>query len=205
MKIHNVEQRSDEWYALRLGVPTASEYDKAVTPKKGELSTQSTKFAGKLAYEIFTGETCGDFFQSEWMERGKELEDEARAQYGLVYDVDVREVGFITDDKGRGCSPDGLIGDDGMIVIKCLKPDGYMAALLKWEQDRQIDDKYIPQVMGQMLVAGRAWCDLVFYCPKCPLVAAKIEPNEKYMATLDAALDSIMQTRDYALSLLKGE
>lgn len=204
MILHDVPQRSTEWFALRLGVPTASEFDKAVTPKKGAISAQSPRFAGKLAYEIFTGETAGDFFQSDWMERGAELEDEARANYELITDNAVTQVGFVTDDKGRGCSPDGLVGDDGCIEIKCLKPDNYMAAMIKWETEKAIDDKYIPQVMGQMMIAQRSWCDLIFYCPKCPLVIATLKPNQKYMETLDGALDSIIETRDMALGLLKG-
>lgn len=205
MKIHNVEQRSQEWLDLRLGVPTASEFSKALTPKTGVLSAQHSVFACKLALELFHGETDDDFFTSEWMERGIGLEDEAIAQYEMLQDVDVTRVGFILDEKGRGYSPDGLVGDGGCVEVKCIKPSSQLAAIIEYEDTGDFDAKYTPQIQGGMLIAERRWCDLILYAPGHPLGVIRIEPDEKYQANLDKALDTIIQKRDRALSKLRGD
>lgn len=206
MKIHNVEQRSGAWYSLRMGVPTASDFSRAITPKKGGLSTQGVEYAAELALEMFTGQPNEDFGGTEWMDRGAGLEDEAIAQYEMLYDVDVERVGFITSDDGnRGCSPDGLVGDDGMIEVKCLKDKNHVKALLNYSEFDEVDPKYTPQTQGQMLIAERQWCDLLFYCPGMPLLPIRQYPDEAYVKSLDEALTEIIRLRDRALALLNGD
>jgi len=205
MIIHDVEQRSAEWYALRLGVPTASDFSKAITPKQGKRSAQAGAYAAKLALEIYNNEPCEDFIDTEWMERGAGLEAEAISQYEMIYDVDVTPVGFITDDKGRGCSPDGLVGSEGSVEIKCLKPVNHVAAMVEYDATGEFDAKYIPQTQGQMLIAQRAWCDLILYAPGLPILIIRQTPDEVYQKNLDDALSAIIETRDRALTLLRGE
>jgi hypothetical protein len=205
MKIHNVDQRSDEWYSLRIGVPTASDFSRAITPKKGDMSIQGIEYAAELALELFTGQPNEDFGGTEWMDRGAGLEDEAIAQYEMLYDVDVERVGFITSDDGnRGCSPDGLVGDDGMIEVKCLKDKNHVKSLLKHVEYNEVDPKYTPQTQGQMMIAERGWCDLLFYCPGMPLLPIRQYPDDKYGTNLDSALNEIIRLRDRALAILTG-
>lgn len=203
MIIHDVEQRSPEWYALRLGVPTSSEFSRAITPKKGQLSTQGVGYAAELALEILRGEPCADFNGNEWTDRGAELEEEALAQYELLHDVDVQRVGFITSDDGlRGASTDGLIGKDGIAEVKCLKDVNHVKAIIAWHESREFDDKYIPQVQGEILIAEREWCDLIFYCPGLPILTIRQKRNDKYCESLDGALTEIIRLRDTALASL---
>ena len=116
MQIINVEQGSEEWLRARLGVPTASCYSKLITTQ-GKRSAQAEGYINELIGQRITGE-IPETFKSEAMERGNELEPQARAYYELVTDNDVEEVGLILNDIGAGCSPDGLIGDDGGLEIK---------------------------------------------------------------------------------------
>lgn len=204
MKVHDVEQRSPEWFALRLGVPTASEFHKAITPKQGKASAQAEGFAAKLALEMFWHEVNEDFMGSDDTVRGTALEANALAAYQMINDVEVQTVGFITDDKGRGCSPDGLVGDDGSLEIKCLKDANHVLALVNYHRSGEFDPKYIPQTQGQMLICQRPWCDLMFYSPELPPLIIRQCVDEKYAGNLDKALDSIIETRDFALSILRG-
>jgi len=205
MIVHDVEQGTDAWFELRLGVPTASDFGKVITPKKGELSTQGVSYASKLALELFRGESMNDFEGNEYTEHGKEHEDAAIAGYEFTNDVLVQRVGFITDEKGRGCSPDGLVGDDGMVEVKCLKDVNHVSEAIKYLLKNEFDPKYIPQTQGQMMIAKRKWCDLVFHAPNCPQHIVRQYPDDKYQETMDKALDSVLEMRDFALSWLKCE
>lgn len=112
MKICNHEQGSPEWFEARLGIPSASMFSKIVTTK-GVWSTQADSYINQLVAERLTGER-EEIYQSHHMIRGTELEPEARDMYCLVKDVEVQEVGFCLHDTLKaGCSPDGLIGEDG--------------------------------------------------------------------------------------------
>ena len=111
MQIINVEQGSEEWLRARLGVPTASCYSKLIT-SQGKSSAQAEGYINELIGQRITGE-IPETFKSDAMERGNELEPQARAYYELVTDNNVEEVGLIINEIGAGCSPDGLVGDDG--------------------------------------------------------------------------------------------
>ena len=111
------EQLSPEWYKLRAGVPSASNFDKLITAK-GETSKQRIKYMYTLAGESITGEK-EQTYQNATMQRGIELENEAREMYELITGQEVAQVGFcMNDNKEFGCSPDGLVGEDGLIEIK---------------------------------------------------------------------------------------
>lgn len=203
MIVHEMEQRSPDWYALRSGMPTGSAFSKVLT-SKGELSKQSASYASTLAIEIYTGEPNEDFGGTEWMERGKELEDEARDFYELDYDVDVQPVGFVTDDQKRwGCSPDGLVREDGMTEYKCLKPENHIEAMMFYERNGRCEAKYVPQTQGQMWVCERKWCDLVFYCPKLPTLVIRQEPIPAFVDALEPALNELLKQRDERVRVLR--
>lgn len=201
MKIHDVEQRSPEWYALRLGIPTASEFNNLLTPT-GKPSASIKTYARSLAVEVFTG-TPDEGFTSYWADRGKELEDDALRAYQFATDREVNRVGFVTDDDGtRGCSPDGLV-DDGMIEIKCLKRDNHLAAIMHWMENKCAPPEYKHQAQGQMLIAEKAWCDHVFFCPELPLLIVRSVPDEDTQAALSSQIDAVLEERNRILSMLE--
>ena len=154
MKIHKIEQRTDEWYAVRAGKLTASEAGTIATNGVG-LKTLCYKTVAEKYSEN------RDFYQSEDMERGVELEEQARALYGFLNGVDVEQVGFIEADEYSGCSPDGLVGAEGGVEIKCPNDTNFLRLLV--EGKKAIDKKYLWQCQMSILVSGRSWWDLVFY------------------------------------------
>lgn len=203
MIIHNLDQRTPEWYQIRTGKPTGSAFSKVLT-SKGELSKQSASYAASLAIEIYTGEPNETFEGTEWTDRGKELEAEAQAFYELDYDVDVQPVGFVTDDQDRwGCSPDGLVRDDGMTEYKCLKPENHIEAMMFYRRNGRCEAKYVPQTQGQMWVCERKWCDLVFYCPKLPTLVIRQEPDPTFFDALEPALLELLKQRDERVQVLR--
>jgi hypothetical protein len=125
MKEYDVPQTSPEWWELHRGRPTASRFDQIITPKKAELSAASKTLICQLVAERHYPGPLEELLAppTRAMQRGIELEPEARAFYELERSLDVRQVGFITTDDGRfGCSPDGLVGVEGGLELKC--PDG---------------------------------------------------------------------------------
>ena len=184
MLIHDVEQGSPEWYALRLGIPTASAFDKILTPT-GKLSTQAEAFINKLLAEEMTGEAM-QVEKTVWMERGNELEQEAADYYELINDVELVKVGFCTNDaKTFGCSPDRLVGEEGALEIKVPAPHTHIEYLRKGE----IDKGYWSQLQGNLLVLNRKWIDWMSYNPKMPSLILKADRDEKYLSDLQTALD----------------
>lgn len=177
MRLLNVEQGSPEWFNARLGIPTASEFCKIITPT-GKESTQADGYANRLVAELLIGKPVSDFEGNEWTERGKELEPDAVAFYEMSYGILTHAVGFIMDDEGTmGASPDRLVGEDGLLEIKCPSPQVHVQNML----NKRIDTKYIPQVQGQLLVTGRKWVDWLSYHPEMPPVIIRVERDEKYL------------------------
>ena len=118
MKILDMEQGTQEWMMARLGMPTASQFDRLLTPKTRKPSASRIRYSAELLTEWLLGQPL-EWGSSAWMERGTDMEGEARKYYEMQYDVEVRQVGFvIRDDDAVGGSPDGLIGDDGGLEIK---------------------------------------------------------------------------------------
>ena len=189
MIVHDCPQRSDTWFALRLGTPSASNFDKIITPG-GKASTQAEAYMHTLLAEILTGQQ-GGMESNSWMQRGTELEPEARGFYELTTGHDVAEVGFITlDDGSAGCSPDGLIGDPGMLEIKCPAPQTHVGYLLSGE----LPSGYKPQVQGQMWIAEREWADFLSYSPLMPPVLIRVHRDEAYIKAMASALAKFTET-----------
>jgi len=203
MKIHDVEQRSDEWYALRAGKATASEFAKLVT-SKGAPSKSLDKYAITLAAEAFAGGPVDAWDGNYHTERGRALEDEAIKLYEFANDVSVVPVGFITnDDETIGCSPDGLVGDDGMVEIKCLKAETHVETMLYYKKHGRIPTKYVQQTQGQMMICKREWCDLVFYHPVLPMLAIRETPDTDVRMGLVTGLKDVAEERDRVLEIMR--
>lgn len=174
MITYDVEQSSEAWHKLRIGRPTASKFGEIISPKKLQPSTSAEKYMYQLLAEWIIGQAC-DLVSNKFMERGRELEPEARKLYELLHH-NVDQIGFCTTDDGRiGCSPDGLIGDDGGLEIKCPMAPTHVKYLL--DPVRLYED-YALQVQGSLFVTERAWWDMWSYIPGMPGVVYRVEPDE---------------------------
>ena len=184
MQINEHEQRTDEWYQIRCGVPSSSNFSKIVTTT-GTKSTQRKKYLHKLAGELVTGVT-EENYQNEAMIRGCQVEDEARGYYDLISEDEVTEVGFCLSDDGKyGASPDGLVGDKGLLEIKCPNLSTHIGYLI----DNKLPSAYFQQVQGQLLVTGREWCDFLSYFPTVKPLLIRVERDEKFIAKLKTELE----------------
>jgi hypothetical protein len=203
MKIHPCAQRSPEWFALRAGRPTASEFSKLVT-STGEISKTLATYALTLAGEMFAGKPLDGIEPTQWMERGQEMEAEAIRCYQFQCDADVDPVGFVTDDELRmGCSPDGLVGSDGGVEVKCLKASNHIGAILYHQKHGRCPPDYIQQVQGSLMITGRKFWDTVFYHPDLPLLVIRQVPDIKLHACLLNAITLVLTSRDEVLAALK--
>lgn len=180
------EQGSQEWIDHRLGRPTASAFKRVVT-STGRLSKQREKYVAELLAEWVTGDPWVQF-ETEWTERGKELEPEARRAYGFLRDVDPVSVGFCLHDSGvAGCSPDGLVGEPGLLELKCPGAPRHIYYLAHQE----VPSDYVAQVQGQIWVTGREWCDFMSYHPGLPPFLIRVAPDPTYQKALSLYLPDL--------------
>lgn len=182
MKIHDVEQGSDAWKELRAGRPTASNVHKIITAKTMKVSASAAPYMCWLIAESIIGPA--DECDTKFMQRGTALEAEAIRYYEWDQEVKVNVVGFITTDDGTfGCSPDGLVGDDGGLEIKCPSAGVHVQNILG------MSVMYMPQVQACMMVTGRQWWDLLSFNPEMPRVIVRVKRDDEYISLLKAALD----------------
>mgnify|MGYP003633036107 FL=1 len=189
MIILDHEQGSDEWFAARLGRPSASMFNKLIT-STGKPSTSASKYIDELVDERLNG-VRAPVYVNEHMERGTRLEPEAREYYEFLTDQQVTEYGFILDDSEEfGCSPDGLIKDsdgnfEGGLEVKCP------ANMVGYHRDnKSFVTKYKQQVMGCMMITGAKWWDLMAYSDKKPHhLIIRVERDEEYIEKLAAEID----------------
>lgn len=181
MKIfENLEQGSQEWLDIRKGKMTASHADAIGNNGKG----LETYILNLMAEKYSNGEKID--YKNPDMERGHELEDQARSIYAINTGAEIKQVGFIEHSEFVGCSPDGLVGDDGMLEIKCPSDVIYFQHLLKGEE--AIDSKYIWQMQMNLLITGRKWIDYVAYNPNYEKSSFifRIFPNKEKFEKLEA-------------------
>ena len=185
MQIINCKQNTEEWYQARLGIPTASNFTKIVT-SKGEKSKTFKDYAFQVASELLTTEQ-EEIYKSDAMQRGNDLEDEARQAYQEETFNIVNEIGFIKCNH-YGYSPDGLIGDDGLIEIKCPKQNTHM----KYLHNRALPSIYKAQVQGGLLATNRKWCDFVSYHPNfiddARLLIVRVFKDDDFIKSLNQLL-----------------
>lgn len=184
-QIIECEQGSPEWFAARLGLPTSSEFSTVMAKgRDGGDSVTRKAYLNKLAGEILTGEPA-ESYTNVHMERGKLQEEEAREAYAFMKDAEPRLVGFIVNGP-KGCSPDSLIGEDGGLEIKTALPHIQVERLLRGE----LPAEHKAQVQGNLWVTERKWWDFVSYCPRLPLLVARVERDEEYIAKISKAVDA---------------
>jgi len=185
MQVLNLEQGTIEWFDARKGIPTASCFSKIVTSAKCEKSKTSKTYMYELIAEKLGA--SNESFSNNWTDRGNELEDMARSTFAFITDTEIVEVGMIKTDCGKiGCSPDGLIGEDGGIEIKCPKASTHIKYLL----DGILPLEYKMQVMGSLMVSERKYWYFMSYHPELKPFILKVERDEEFISKMRAHINS---------------
>lgn len=201
MKVIQCEQYSDEWWEARRGIPTASSFDRIITPS-GKLSAQADDYINELIGErvCLTPKFFTDRPQSRAMANGTDCEPQARSWYELEH-ADVQRVGFIMTDDGRfGCSPDGLVGANGLLELKCPM----LKTQVKYLRAGGLPPEYKPQVHGQLVVTGREWVDFVSYAPGLEKLLVRVTPDA-YTREVKVALEVFYENYRAAYSQVTGQ
>ena len=189
MEIKKIEQGSEEWFRERTGKLTASNAQAIATAGKG-LETYIIKL---LSEKYSKGERIS--FSNEHTDRGNELEDKARELYSFMNDVEIEQVGIVELNEYVSCSPDGLVGDNGGIEIKCPDDFGYFKFFLDGEKN--IDSKYMWQVQMNLFITGRKWWDFIAYNPNFDksIFVFRVLPNKDSFRKLEieAGIEKIKQ------------
>lgn len=194
--IHDCDQGSSEWRAVRCGVPTASNFAKILA--QGEGKTRR-RYLLDLVSECLTGEV-EESYTNGHMERGHRQEDDARQRYAFQFDAEPMRIGFMR--LGRiGASPDSLIGDDGLLEIKTKLGALHLEVL----EAGKLPSEHVAQVQGQLLVSGRQWCDFVSYRPRLPLFCIRVQRDEAYIAKLEAAIAAFLAELDAMVAKYRGD
>jgi hypothetical protein len=191
IKIFDCVQLSVEWWEARRGVPTASGFDRILTPT-GKPSAQADDYIAELVGELVDyhppvlSEKALNPFRPR--DNGLIVEPEARAWYTVQTGNAVDQVGFVLDSTGRvGCSPDGMVGDDGCLELKCPLAKTHAKYLMAG----RLPPEYKPQVHGQLLVTGRKWVDFMSYAPGLPVILIRVEADD-YTQLLSDALEAFV-------------
>lgn len=204
MIIHDVTQGTPEWFKLRAGKPTSSNFGSLVSGL-GKPSKSLEEYAHILAVEKYLDGPIEDGWGgNKFTDRGKEMEAEAKADYEMENQVTVQEVGFITDDLMRwGSSTDGLVGDDGVIEIKNMIATRFAKLKIYWNKHNKIPPEYIPQIQGEIFVSGRSWCDWMAYHPQFEPIIVRHFSDAAFHAVLETQLMAVMAERNNILKLIK--
>ena len=199
-----MEQRTDEWFESRLGKATASRIADIIAKTKTGPSASRENYAVQLVLERIT-QSKGESYTNAAMQWGTETEPMARQQYELKRGVFVDEVGFIDHPTiaMSGASPDGLVGADGLVEIKCPNSATHMETLVS----RKIPQKYIPQMMWQMACTGRNWCDFVSFDPRFPenlqIFVERIEYDPTYARMLELEVTQFLDEVEKKVEILR--
>jgi len=199
------EQRTEDWFAARLGKVTASRVADVLARTKTGYSASRANYLTQLVLERITG-TKSEGFTSAAMQWGIDQEPFARAAYEAHHGVLVDEVGFIPHPtiEASGASPDGLVGADGMVEIKC--PDS-KTALECWLSADPVESKYFTQMQWQMACAGRFWCDYVVFDPRMPakaqLFVYRVERDDKWIKETEVEVKKFLAEVDAKVAALR--
>lgn len=199
-----IEQRTPEWHAMRLGKVTASKVADVMARTKTGYSASRENYMAQLICERMTG-TPTEFFTNAAMQRGTEVEPQARARYAFATGGEVEEVGFISHPsiEMAGASPDGLVGTDGLVEIKCPNSATHIATL----RGGKIDRKYILQMQFQMACTGRLWCDFASFDDRLPdemaLHVQRVERDDELLAEMESEIVKFLAEVESAVDDLR--
>jgi putative phage-type endonuclease len=201
--IEIIEQRSDEWFAARIGKVTASRVADVLTKTKTGYSTTRDNYMAQLVCERLTGEK-GESFTNAAMQHGTDTEPLPRAAYEALHDVLVDEVGFVPHPSiiMAGASPDGLVGDDGLLEIKCPNTATHIETLLS----QKVPSKYNTQMQFQMACTNRSWCDFVSFDNRLPLelqmFVKRVPRDNMYIRLMEEEIVKFLNELDVKIAQL---
>ncbi|MCI0598740.1 MAG: YqaJ viral recombinase family protein [Beijerinckiaceae bacterium] len=198
-----MQQGSEEWFQARLGKVTASRVAEVAAKTKTGWGASRANYMAELIAERLTGATAESFTNAA-MQHGLAFEPEARDAYSFRTDSEVELVGFVPHPgiELSGASPDGLIGSDGLVEIKCPNTATHIDTLLS----RDIQGKYITQMQWQLACTGRDWCDFVSYDPRLPermrLFVKRVERDNAEISRLETLVSEFLAELDEKIAAL---
>lgn len=185
MQVIECEQGTTEWFACRSGIATASEFATILAKgRDGGASVTRRKYLLRLAGERLTGDV-EDTYSNSHFERGKMMEAEARDLYAFMRSAEPQQVGFIRNGDA-GCSPDALVGDNGVLEVKTALPSILLDKLLRDD----FPPEHKAQCQGGLWIAEREFVDIAVYWPKLPLFIKRAYRDEAYIKSLSIAVDA---------------
>ena len=199
-----IEQRTEEWFKQRLGKVTASAIANVIAKTKTGVSASRDNYSTQLTLERLTGQQA-EFYTNSAMEWGTATEPQARQAYEVYKGVFVDETGFVNHPtiEMSGASPDGLVGEDGLVEIKCPESKTQMETLL----NQKVPTKYIPQMQWQMACTGRKWCDFVSFDPRMPdnlqLFVSRVNRDDTYINMLETEVKAFLAEIDQKIETLR--
>jgi putative phage-type endonuclease len=199
-----IEQGTVDWHLQRLGKVTASRVSDVLSKGKSGESASRKNYRTELLVQRLTG-LPGESFTNPAMEWGTAKEPLARIAYEAEKGAFVNQVAFIDHPSIAqfGCSPDGLVAEDGLIEIKCPNSTTHVDYLA----DNKPPAKYIPQMQCQMAVTGRQWCDFVSFDPRLPddlqLFVVRLERDQEYIEAMEAEVKKFLSEVDEMFAKLK--
>lgn len=201
-----IEQGSPEWFAARLGKVTASRVADVIAKTKTGWSASRTNYAAELVAERLTGASA-EKFSNAAMAWGTEKEPDARAAYEFYSDATVDLVGFVSHPTIRdaGASPDGRVGAEGLVEIKCPNTATHIETLL----GGSVPAKYVTQMQWQMACEGRHWCDFVSYDPRLPesmaLFVRRVPRDQAMIEALEKDVSAFLREIDETVTQLRAK
>lgn len=200
-----IEQGTEAWHQLRLGKVTASRVADILAQTRTGPSASRQNYLIELALQRSTG-TIEPSYTNAAMEWGTQTEPQARVAYEVETGNFVDQVAFIDHPTiaNFGCSPDGLIGDDGLIEIKCPN------SATHWEyfKAKKPPQKYVTQIQTQLCVTGRKWCDFVSFDPRMPsrsqLLIVRVDRDEAFIAEIEEKVKQFLSEVEVEVNLMKG-
>ena len=196
----DIVQGTDEWLLVRLGIPTSSKFSDVMAKKgpRGGIPKGRQTYMYKLAGEIITGEPMTNFTNA-YMDKGHERESEARDLYAFLKDVEPVEVGFIRNGI-CGCSPDALVGDDGMFENKNAEPHIQIERLLKGT----LPPEHKAQCQGALMVAQRSWIDFMSHSRGMPPLIVRVERDEQFISELKIDVADFCEELDQLVERIRS-
>ena len=201
--IEMIEQRTDAWFEARIGKVTASRVADVIAKTKSGYAASRDNYMAQLVCERLTGQR-EEFFTSAAMQHGTDTEPLGRLAYEVAQNVLVDEVGFVPHPtiEMAGASPDGLVGDDGLLEIKCPNTATHIDTLLT----QTVPGKYNTQMQFQMACTGRNWCDFVSFDNRLPeelqLFVKRVPRDEVFVRLIEAEIVQFLAELDDKINKL---
>lgn len=202
--MNEIEQGSADWHAMRLGKVTASRVADVIAKTKTGWGAGRANYMAQLVAERLTGNVA-DSFTNAAMQRGTETEPQARFAYEFRTDAVVEQIAFVPHPaiEMSGASPDGLVGTEGLVEIKCPNTATHIETL----RTGKIAEKYVTQMMWQMACTGRQWCDFVSFDPRMPESMAlwihRVERDDELVAYLEKHVTEFLAELDTTVAELE--